>query len=315
MVASIDFRNATTRARSRALAEPVGLLAVRGAVLHVADHALEGLAGAVVVVGRQHVEAQQRRHVVADSPAVAVVVLAERVRLRARHAGRVHGGGGLLGGARRSRPSGFGPPGTPRLNEPMSRRKRVQVLGPDRRAERRGRSRLGEDLRRRRRGHEVLGAQGPLAAHVAGGAAGLREQRPPRLHVLGRQPVADALARERGPRGVRTASLTHSRSARQRGHLHGAARQRDGVLRAARRSACAKAFITHGARLMLPSSPKSKPWFGSNALVAGGGALHGSGAASGAGAGHVADVRLEVLDLVEDRRVVEDPLLVAGCAG
>ena len=74
------------------------------------------------------------------------------------------------------------------------------------------------------------------------------------------------------------------------------------------------ALMTHGG-LLKSRSPMSRPWFGSNRLDDGRRRAAGHGAASVAGAGDVADVELEVLDLVEDRRVVQDPLLVAVVAG
>ena len=79
---------------------------------------------------------------------VAVVVDAERVRRRARDAGRVQRRRRLLDaadvGAER-----VGPPFTPRLNEPMSRRNRFRYCAPIGAPNVGGRRRLGEDLGRR----------------------------------------------------------------------------------------------------------------------------------------------------------------------
>ena len=75
----------------------------------------------------------------------------------------------------------------------------------------------------------------------------------------------------------------------------------------------AKLLMVHGARLMLPSSAISRPWFGSNGSWPGrrgGGVRAGLGRGERAGPGHVADVQLEVLDLVADRRVVLGALVV-----
>ena len=85
-----------------------------------------------------------------------------------------------------------------------------------------------------------------------------------------------------GPRGVRTASLTHSRRAVSAGTC--------AVLPGSVTVCCArpafgfaKAFSTQGATLPLASSPIRRPWFGSSVFVAGGGVVHGSAAASGPG--------------------------------
>ena len=117
-----------------------------------------------------------------------------------------------------------------------------------------------------------------------------------------------------GASGVRIALRTHSRSAVCAGTavvLPGS------VTVSCWRPAFAFAGIAlmmQAARLMLPLSPISRPWFGSNVLVAGwpcAGSLHGCGAASGPGPETLRMLQLEVLDLVVDRRVVEDLLLVA----
>ena len=120
--------------------------------------------------------------------------------------------------------------------------------------------------------------------------------------------------RVNGARGVRTASLTHSLSAVRAGTcrlLPGSVT----VCCGRPAFAFAKAFTTHGARLMSPLSPNSSPWFGSSVLVAGGGRAAGERRGQRPGAGDVADVGLEVLDLVEDRRVVRGPAARSCCAG
>ena len=134
------------------------------------------------------------------------------------------------------------------------------------------------------------------------------EQRAPWLDRRLRPVGPDALAGERRARRADRGAPTPA--ARSRRHGGRAARQRDRVLR---RSAFgfANALITHGARLMSPLSPIIRPWLGSSVLVAGGGRAAAARGRERPGARDVADVGLEVLDLVEDRRVVEDPLLVA----
>ena len=112
-------------------------------------------------------------------------------------------------------PIGLFPPGTPRLNEPMLRRKRLRYCAADGVAERnRRRAPLGDEVGRRRRRGEVLTV---LSVHLPPTwqpphRLGEQVRGPVLTCVDGSTPGRLAVLRS-GPLGVRTARRTHSRSA------------------------------------------------------------------------------------------------------
>ena len=178
---SIDSRNATTAAWSGRVGEHVRQRAVGGAVLDVADHAGERLAGAVVVVGRHGVDAEQRRHVEAVAPAVAVVVDA-RARPAAGCATPATSAAAAFSPPPMLSPIGLPRPATPRLNEPMFAQERGRGTGrrPGCRTDRRraGAVCRGEDrVSAAGGGVKSLTADRPHAAAVAAGARRPGEQR------------------------------------------------------------------------------------------------------------------------------------------
>ena len=185
-----------------------------------------------------------------------------------------------------------------------------QVLGADRRdpGRRRGRG-LGRRCSAAAGGEtKSLLAQRERRAEVAARAAGGLEE-PAALRDRARRTRRGRAVRRRERRAAACAprSCTHSRSASSAGTrtvLPGSVTVHCG------RPALglANALMTQGASVGEPLSPISRPWAGSSVLVGGGGSLHGARGGQRARAGDVADVRLEVLDLVEDRRVVEDAL-------
>ena len=205
-------------------------------------------------------------------------------------------------------PIGLGPPGTPRLNEPMLLRKA---------------SGTGCRPGCRRPGPGVRSVKISVAA---GGGVKFRllivQLLPPwqLAHPAWVKSVRPWLTSPAsgplltfgfaaGAFGVRTANRTHSLSAVSAGTCGRAAGQRHRDLLAVRVRIGMKLVTAHGGRSMLPLSPIMSPWFGSSVLVAGGGVAQAMRGREGPGARHVADVQLEVLDLVADRRVVQDPLV------
>ena len=174
-------------------------------------------------------------------------------------------------------------PSTPRLNEPMSRRKRPRNCAP--------------------MGVTPAGGAGVVSVKISAAAGGEVKSLRLSVNVEPKWQLAQPAAWNRsrpvaivaaetprpgrrlvvnGACGVRTANRTHSRMAVRAGTatvLPGSVTVHCG------RSALglAKALSTHGASVAEPLSPSSSPWAGSSALVGGGGSLQACAAASGPG--------------------------------
>src|SRR5262245_24555716 len=166
-------------------------------------------------------------------------------------------------------PIGLVPPGTPRLNEPMFRRKASRYWEP---------TGLPKSLGGVVSVKMVLAAGGGVKLRLLTvqfvppwqlwQPAWAKSVRP--LLIVDCEGPLLTLGFASGAFGVRTANFTHSRMALRVGTatvLPGS------VTVTWRRSALglAKLFTTHGARFTFPSSPIIRPWLGSSVLVAGGG--------------------------------------------
>ena len=142
------------------IAEPVHQMSVRSAVIHVRDDAGDRLARAVVDVGLSGEVAEQRLHIEAETPAILVVVAAERVLRHLRNAGKQRRSGFL-------RPADIVADRIPLSGHSKVERahvlqEAVQVLDVDRISEHRSRC----AMRTRRRGRAEIELAADL---VAGG--------------------------------------------------------------------------------------------------------------------------------------------------
>ena len=149
----------------------------------------------------------------------------------------------------------------------MSRRKRLRYWRADRVAEGLGGRPLGDELGRRGRRREVERAVRPLAAAVAARAASGRRASRPGATCAQVRAGPGLRGRAAGRWACAPRRRTHSRIAVRAGTAT--------VLPGSVTVSCwrpaffrAKSLIAHGARLMSPLSPMSRPWFGSKRLVA-----------------------------------------------